>query len=239
MSIGSRFAQFRPRASRPQDEGIIASAEPTPPIDGPVRPLLVVGLGNPDRDYGQTRHNVGMWCVGVLAQRHHVELSRKDRVDTARVPIEGGEAVNIAISRTFYNDAGAGIVAELKRLGGTPAQMLIVYDDLDLPVGRTRMRLQGSSGGNNGLKSIIAALGGATDFPRIRVGIDRPYDGTIPVRDPERIAKWVLARPSAQQRAILDAAVDRVADAVEESARVGFEVAMNSLNRWEPPASLG
>jgi peptidyl-tRNA hydrolase len=73
-------------------------------------------------------------------------------------------------------------------------------------------------------------------LPCSRIGIDRPYDGTIPVREPERIAKWVLARPSASQRAILDAALERVADAVEQAAALGFEVAMNELNRWEPPS---
>ena len=204
--------------------------------DGPVRPLLVVGLGNPGADHGLNRHNVGQWCVTFLAQRHHVELRREGDVESARIPIDDG-LLAITRSRTFYNDAGRAIVGEMKRLHATPAQMLVVYDDLDLPVGRVRMRLQGSSGGNNGLKSIIAALGGTQDFPRIRIGIDRPYDGTIPVREPERIARWVLARPSAQQRAILDAAVERVADAVEQSARVGYEVAMNELNRWTPPTA--
>ncbi len=233
MPLGG-FGQFRPRSPRPEVE----DAAPVPPKDGPARPLLVVGLGNPTNDYGQTRHNVGMWCIGVLARRHRVELTRSGNVDAARVDLEG-RAVGLAISRTFYNDAGAGIVTEMKRLHATPRELLVIYDDLDLPVGRPRMRLQGSSGGNNGLKSIIAALGGNTEFPRIRIGIDRPYDGTIPVRDPERIAKWVLARPSAPQRAILDAAVDRVADAVQQAAALGFEVAMNELNRWEPPTAAG
>ncbi len=231
MTLGNRFADFRPRAPR-------VEADPAPARDaenvGPARPLLVVGLGNPGADPGQTRHNVGMWCVGVLARRHRVELKRSGDVEVARVLIDDA-AIHIATSRTFYNDAGRGIVNEMKRLGATPAQLLVIYDDLDLPVGRVRMRLQGSSGGNNGLKSIIAALGGNTEFPRIRIGIDRPYDGTIPVREPERIARWVLSRPSAPQRSILDIATDRVADAVEESARVGYAVAMNELNRWEPP----
>ena len=229
MPLGG-FGQFRPRTPRPEAE----DAAPAPKSEGPTRPLLVVGLGNPTNDYGQTRHNVGMWVIGELTNRYRVALSRSGNVEAARLDIDG-RAVGIAISRSFYNDAGAGIVAEMKRVGATPAQMLVIYDDLDLPVGRVRMRLQGSSGGNNGLKSIIAALGGNTEFPRIRIGIDRPYDGTIPVREPERIARWVLSRPSAPQRSILDIATDRVADAVEESARVGYAVAMNELNRWEPP----
>ena len=232
MPLGRAFGAFRPRTPRPE------AVEPTAreAQEGPARPLLVVGLGNPTNDYAQTRHNVGMWCISVLARRHRAELTRSGNMDAARLDL-AGLPVGIAISRSFYNEAGAGIVAEMKRLRATPAELLVIYDDLDLPVGRVRMRLQGSSGGNNGLKSIIAALGGSTDFPRIRIGIDRPYDGTIPVREPERIAKWVLARPSAPQRVILDAAVERVADTVEYAAAAGFEVAMNELNRWEPPSA--
>ncbi|MFA7250210.1 MAG: aminoacyl-tRNA hydrolase [Dehalococcoidia bacterium] len=228
----SRFAQFRPRAPRTEPDEVPA---PAPEDAGPARPLLVCGLGNPGADYGQTRHNVGMWCIGVLAQRHHVELKREGRVDAARLQV-GGRTLGIARSRTMYNEAGGAIVAEMKRLGATPAQLLVVYDDLDLPVGRVRMRLQGSSGGNNGLKSLIAALGGSWEFPRIRIGIDRPYDGTIPVRDPDRVAAWVLARPFPAHRRILDAAVERVADAVEQAVQSGYDAAMNELNRWEPPA---
>ena len=235
MPLGSRFTQFRPRAPRPEAEAIVAPTTPPAGEDGPARPLLVCGLGNPGADYGHTRHNAGMLCVGLLAQRHHLELRREGRVDAARLLLDG-RTLHIARSRTMYNEAGGAIAAELKRLGGTPAQLLVVYDDLDLPLGRIRMRLHGSSGGNNGLKSIIAALGGSTEFPRIRIGIDRPYDGTIPVRDPDRVAQWVLTRPTAAQRRILDAAVERVADAIQQATAAGYQVAMNELNRWTPPA---
>ena len=229
MPLGG-FGQFRPRTPRPEGE----EAAPIEPADGRERPRLVIGLGNPGDKYAQTRHNVGMWCVSLLAQRHHATLRREDRVEAARLDIDG-QPLGIAHARSFYNDAGAGIVAEMKRVGATPAQMLVIYDDLDLPVGRLRMRLQGSSGGNNGLKSIIAALGGSTEFPRIRIGIDRPWDGSIPVREPERVAAWVLARPHEAHRTVLDAAVVRVADAVEQAVRVGYQTAMTELNRWEPP----
>ena len=235
MTLGSRFAQFRPRTSRPEGEATDAHEAPAAPGE-PARPLLIVGLGNPGADHAQNRHNVGTWCVAALGRRHRVELARSGDMESARIPVEGG-TLGIARARTFYNDVGRAVVAEMRRFHATPAQLLVIYDDLDLPVGRVRMRLQGSSGGNNGLKSIIAALGGAQDFPRIRIGIDRPYDAGVPVRDPERIARWVLARPSPPQRAILDAAVERVSDAVEHAARAGYEVAMNELNRWEPPAA--
>ena len=228
MSIARRFAQFRLRSPRP---------EPPPSATeeaGPARPLIVCGLGNPGAEYGNTRHNVGAWCVNLLARRHHVELTRTGRVDRARITLDG-RTLDIARPRAMMNESGPPIAAELQRLGLRPEQLIVVYDDIDLPVGRVRMRLQGGSGGNNGLKSIIAALG-STEFPRIRIGIDRPYDGTTPVRDPDRVADWVLSRPHAAVRRVLEAAVERVADAVEEAARDGYEAAMNRLNRWTPPA---
>ncbi len=202
----------------------------------PVRPLLVVGLGNPDAQYAGTRHNVGAACIAVLARRHRVELKREGRVDRARISVDGYE-FDIARPRSHMNDSGSPIAQEMRRAGVPPEQLLVIYDDLDMPVGRTRMRLSGSSGGNNGMKSLITALSGSTAFARIRVGIDRPYDGTTPVYEPERIAAWVLSKPHPADRQILEAAAERVADAVEEAARVGFEVAMNSLNRWTPPSA--
>ncbi|MEX2446853.1 MAG: aminoacyl-tRNA hydrolase [Dehalococcoidia bacterium] len=232
MSIARRFAQFRHRMSRPEPE----AAPPPPAEDGPPRPALVVGLGNPGAQYAGTRHNVGAWCIDRLARRHHVEAQRAGRVVRARIDVDGRQ-VDIAQPRAFMNESGPPIADELKRLGLRPSQLLVIYDDIDLPVGRVRMRLQGSSGGNNGLKSIIAALGGSTDFPRIRIGIDRPYDAATPVRDPDRVAAWVLSRPHPDDRRILDAAVERVADAIEQALRDGNEVAMNELNRWEPPSA--
>ena len=200
----------------------------------PARPLLVIGLGNPDAQYAGTRHNIGAACIAVLARRHRVELKREGRVDRARITVDGHD-LDIARPRSHMNDSGTPIAQEMRRLGLKPEQILVIYDDLDLPVGRVRMRLAGSSGGNNGLKSIITALGGAITFPRVRIGIHRPYDGTTPVYDPDRIAAWVLSKPHPEDRRRLDAAADRVADAVEEAARVGVEIAMNALNRWTPP----
>ena len=229
MSITRRFLQFRARAPR---------SEPEPPPlatdeEGPARPLIACGLGNPGAEYGNTRHNVGAWCINLLARRHHVELKRTGRVDRARIALDG-RTLDVARPRAMMNESGPPIAAELQRLGLRPQQLIVVYDDIDLPVGRVRMRLLGGSGGNNGLKSIIAALG-STEFPRIRIGIDRPYDGGVPVRDPDRVAEWVLSRPHPDDRLRLEAAVERVAEAIEQAAREGYEAAMNDLNRWEPP----
>jgi len=216
-----RFASFRHAAPKGADA-------PAPPGEVEPRPLLVVGLGNPGADYAQTRHNVGAWCVAAIARKYHVELKREGRVDSATVTVDG-RRLTLARPRAFMNDSGGPVAQEARRLHAQPSQVLVVYDELDLPVGRTRMRLQGSSGGNNGIKSLIAALG-SEQFPRIRVGIDRPYDAGVPVRDPERVAKWVLSRPGAADQAALDAAVARVAAAVEAAVREGYDAAMRLLN---------
>jgi peptidyl-tRNA hydrolase, PTH1 family len=222
MSISGRFAQFRDRvARRGASEAVPEGAQ----LD---RPLLVCGLANPDDEYGATRHNIGARCIAVLARRHHVSLSRQGRVSTARIDLDG-HAFHVArIRGAYYNESGGPIGQELRRLKGRPQQLLVIYDDLDLPAGQVRMRLLGGSGGNNGMKSVIGALG-SQEFARIRIGIDRPYDAGRPVRDPDRVAAWVLSKPSAAEREVLDAAVERVADAVEIAVREGYEPAMRFL----------
>lgn len=225
MPLG-RFASFRLKTPA-REEPVVLDA----PAD---RPLLVVGLGNPDDEYGRTRHNVGAWLVAMLAQRHHVTLKREGRMSTGRANIQG-RPLHLARPRSYYNEAGGPVAAELRRLKAAPSQLLVVYDDLDLPVGQTRMRLSGGTGGNNGMKSIIGVLG-TQEFPRIRIGIDRPYDHGAPVRDPERIAAWVLSSPGGAERRALDEALERAAAAVELSVTAGYEAGLRYLNQ-EPGAA--
>lgn len=222
MAIGGRFAQFRKRTPKIEDE--------LPPEEDAdlSRPLVVFGLGNPEERYEGTRHNVGAWVIATMAKRYHAQPKREGRVNVARIEVHG-RVLHIAQPRSYMNESGGPIAQEAKRLKARPEQVMVVYDELDLPVGSTRMRLKGSSGGNNGLKSIIGALG-SQEFPRIRIGIDRPYDAGAPVRDPERIANWVLSRPSPGDRRILEEAVDRTIAAIEEAVLDGYEVAMNRLN---------
>ncbi|MBX7110627.1 MAG: aminoacyl-tRNA hydrolase [Dehalococcoidia bacterium] len=195
---------------------------------GPVRPALVVGLGNPGTEYASTRHNVGTWCVRELARRHGAKFERHGRMDGTSVDL-GGVALHLGRPRAYMNESGPPIAAELRRLKLPRTRLLVVYDEIDLPVGQVRIRLEGGHGGNNGMRSIIAAVGG-TDFPRIRVGVDRPYDDGRPVRDPERVADWVLSRPSEAERRVLEEAVASVADAIELAALEGVELAMNRYN---------
>lgn len=226
MPLGGRFSSFRLKV--PQRE------EAPPPLAAPAdRPLLVVGLGNPDDEYARTRHNVGAWLVAMMARRHGVELKREGRMSVGRVSIDG-HPLYVARSRSYYNEVGGPVAGELRRLKAHPSQLIVVYDDLDLPVGQTRMRLSGGTGGNNGMKSISGVLG-TQEFARIRVGIDRPYDHGAPVREPERIAAWVLAAPTAPERRALEEALGRVADAIELAVTGGYEAALRFLNQEPGP----
>ncbi|MCB9483463.1 MAG: aminoacyl-tRNA hydrolase [Dehalococcoidia bacterium] len=222
MAIGGRFAQFRKRTPRQEDD--------LPPAEDAdlTRPLVVFGLGNPEERYEGTRHNVGAWVIAAMAKRYHAQPKREGRVNVARIEVDG-HVLHIAQPRSYMNESGGPIAQEAKRLKARPEQVMIVYDELDLPVGATRMRLKGSSGGNNGIKSIIGALG-SQEFPRLRIGIDRPYDHGQPVRDPDRVANWVLSKPSPGDRRILEEAVERTIDAIELAVREGYDVAMNHLN---------
>ncbi len=232
MAFRRRFTEFKERFGAPAaDLPLVVDQD-----DEVARPFLIVGLGNPGAQYGNTRHNVGAWCINRLARQHGTELTQQGRVERARIEV-AGHTVDIARPRAFMNESGPPIAAELKRLGLRPEHLLVIYDDLDLPVGRTRMRLRGSSGGNRGMRSLIAALG-SEEFARVRIGIDRPYDGTSPVRDPDRIAKWVLSVPAPDDRARLDAAVVRTVEAVELAIREGLEPAMNWLHRQPDDAEV-
>ncbi len=225
MGMRERFAQFRRAALRVEGP----APEREAPALGERRPLLVVGLGNPGEKYARARHNVGQWCIRELAARHRVELHRQGRMEVGRAAIEGRSLHLGRVLSSYYNESGGPIQGELRRLGLAPWQLLVVYDELDLPVAQIRIRAFGGHGGNNGMRSIIAALG-SQEFARIRVGIDRPYDDGAPVREPERIASWVLSAPPREQREQLEAAVSRAADAIESAVADGIEAAMSRFN---------
>ena len=241
MGLRRRFTAFRDRLGGPPARPEAAAPEDTTDEAAEVsRPRLIVGLGNPGPEYQGTRHNVGMWTIQRLAERHGVELARDTRVWRATVEV-GGQPLHLAAPRSWYNESGPAVASELRRLRLARTRLLVVHDDIDMSVARVRMRPHGGHGGNNGMRSILDALGGG-DFPRVRIGIDRPYDpdpddpdSTLsrgrPVRDPDRVADWVLSRPRPEERAALDAAIAEVADAIEVAAREGIEAAMNRLNR--------
>lgn len=182
---------------------------------------LIVGLGNPGREYEHTRHNVGFQVAEELAQRYRVTLKShaKWKARAAKIT-EIGDGVLLAEPTTFMNLSGWAVreIADFHKLA--PADVLVVVDDADLPLGRLRLRTSGSAGGHNGLKSVIQELG-TVEFPRLRVGVGRQAG---------ELKNHVLGRFSADEKAQIDAAVKRAADAAELFARENILAAMNRFN---------
>lgn len=191
---------------------------------------LVLGLGNPGEDYANHRHNVGLWCVQRLAKRWNVELkgARYARLGEGRI----AEApVILAKSRTSMNRSGNAARGLLERYRLQPEEMLVICDDLELPVGRIRLRPRGSHGGHNGLRDIIFTLQ-SEDFPRLRIGIDRPRTAEgAPLTDPDIVALYVLREPRPEEREALEAAVERAAEAVACLLTEGMTAARDRYNR--------
>ena len=185
--------------------------------------LLVVGLGNPGEEYAGSRHNSGADAVGVLASRHGGRLKRgKERALSGEVRVSG-RLVALAVPLTYYNDSGLAVAALVRRHGIEDAErVVVVHDELDLPVGVVRVKVGGGLAGNNGLRSIKAHL--HTDaFCRVRIGVGKP-----PGR--QRGVDHVLRRPGKAERTELDIAVQEAADAVEIIATDGPAAAMNKVN---------
>lgn len=182
---------------------------------------LIVGLGNPGRRYQGTRHNIGARVIDTLARRHHVALREEGWADVGALTLDGARVL-LARPQTYVNVSGTA-VADLRRRHRLPREnLLVAFDDLDLPVGQIRLRAKGGHGGHNGMRSIIEALG-SEEFARLRVGIGRPPEGVDP-------ADYVLSRFSKEEQAQLDEAVERAADAVEAFVRRGIEAAMSAFN---------
>ena len=185
--------------------------------------LLVVGLGNPGAEYAGTRHNVGVAVVESLAQRHGGSFKKtRDKSLVAGTRVDD-RRVLLAFPQTYMNESGLAVAMLVRRHGIDDLHhVVIVHDELDLPVGTLRVKVGGGLAGHNGLKSIKAHLH-SDDFVRVRIGVGKPPSAATG-------ANYVLRRPSKSERAELDAIVARAADAVECIVRDGPDVAMASFN---------
>jgi len=190
---------------------------------------LVVGLGNPGKEYAETRRNVGFWTINRLARRHGMELSSAGKASLAEGEI-AGKRVALAKPRVFVNVSGPVVWNLIKRLEIDDAsEMLVVRDDIDLPLGKLRLRPSGGGGGHKGVSSIIEATG-TNKFPRLRIGIGRPVVQGKPSWDPDDVADYVLSDPDREEREKLDEAVGQAVDAIEMAIEEGIEAAMARYN---------
>jgi PTH1 family peptidyl-tRNA hydrolase len=190
---------------------------------------LVVGLGNPGQRYADTRHNVGFRLVEQFASRHSIsldELAYDGRLGRGALP--NGAPVAVFQPLTYMNRSGGPVAQALTGLGiADPAtDLLVVYDDVDLPFGRMRLRPRGGAGGHNGVADIIEVLE-SQNFVRLRFGVGRP-NGMLATAD------WVLAAFSPEERAELPARLASGAEAIEWVLLLGLEKAMNRFNSMQP-----
>ncbi len=190
--------------------------------------FLIVGLGNPGEQYLRNRHNVGFQCVSYLADRHGLHFNEKQHKARLASGVIRGQRVVLAKPFTFMNDSGQAVAALVRWYKLDPAsELLVLYDDLDLPFGTVRLRANGSAGGQNGMKSIIQHLG-SQEFPRLRVGIGRPADA----REPK---DYVLGNWSREQADKLPELYARVADAAQTFISDGITLAMTRFNASDQP----
>ena len=191
---------------------------------------MIAGLGNPGEAYAQTAHNIGFDVVDVIAQRLKIGWKNSSgfQARTAKT-IYAGQQLMLVKPQTFMNLSGNSVATLLRYFGGTPADLTVISDDADLPLGRMRLRANGGSGGHRGLLSIIEQLG-TEGFPRLRVGIgreDRQGD----------LANQVLAKLDEPRQNLLRKSVEAAADAALFLIEQGLNETMNRFNGWsaEPP----
>jgi PTH1 family peptidyl-tRNA hydrolase len=189
---------------------------------------LIVGLGNPESDYADTRHNLGFICVRELARRLGVRIDRKRWQSLAGHSESRG--VWLMLPQTYMNLSGQAVAKALRDLGLTPEQVWVVYDELDLPLCRMRIKRGGSGAGHNGVLSLISSLG-TGDFVRFRIGIGKPARKAA-----QSGGRYVLGRFTKAEAERIPSVVSGVADALELALEAGLERAMDRYNR---PGALG
>jgi peptidyl-tRNA hydrolase, PTH1 family len=186
-------------------------------------PYLVVGLGNPGPRYAATRHNIGFMVVDEAARRHGLRFSgRQANAEIAKGEIAGRKVI-LAKPQTFMNNSGVAVRALASYYKIPNERILLIYDELALPLGTIRIREKGSAAGHNGVKSVIAHVG-TEAIPRMRVGVDRPADPRHNQVD------WVLGRFAKEEQPLAEETIKRAADAIESVLTIGIERAMNTYN---------
>jgi PTH1 family peptidyl-tRNA hydrolase len=183
---------------------------------------LIVGLGNPGKAYANNRHNIGFRCINHLAKAQGISLNQRQCRAQFGIGQVAGKEVALAKPRTFMNLSGRSVKLLMQRLQASSSDVLIVHDDLDLPLGKLRLYSGGGSGGHKGIESIIAEVE-SRDFSRIRVGIGRPQgDGDV--------TDHVLGDFRPEERVIIEDTIARVSEAILCLLREGMTAAMNKYN---------
>ncbi|WP_283729939.1 aminoacyl-tRNA hydrolase [Bacillus cereus] len=183
---------------------------------------LIVGLGNPGREYELTRHNIGFMAIDELAKRWNISLNEQKFKGVFGAGFVNGEKVILLKPLTYMNLSGESIRPLMDYYKIDVEDFVVLYDDLDIPVGKLRLRMKGSAGGHNGVKSTISHLG-TQEFQRIRMGIDRPKNGM-------KVVDYVLGRFTSEEIPDVNHSIEKAADACEEWLNKSFLQIMNTFN---------
>ncbi|AEV67065.1 peptidyl-tRNA hydrolase [Acetivibrio clariflavus DSM 19732] len=183
---------------------------------------VVIGLGNPGPRYENTRHNVGFDTIDRLSKKHNIAVTKVKYKAVIGDGNIGGHRVLLVKPQTFMNLSGESVREIIEWYKVPVKNIIIIYDDIDLPVGKIRIRPKGSAGTHNGMRSVIYQIQ-SEDFPRIRIGIDKPPQGW-------ELADFVLSKFSADERKSVEEAIENAADAVEVILNSGIDKAMNRYN---------
>ena len=198
-------------------------------LEADVKPALIVGLGNTGANYDRPRHNVGFDVIDILASRWQIPLRENSRFKGyfgQGLGPKGGK-LSLLKPTTYMNRSGDAVRAVIDWYKFVPGSVLVIYDDMDLPLGRLRLRLKGSAGGHNGMRSLIQHLG-TQEFPRLRLGIDSPKSNRVIQSD---TVSYVLGRFMPPEQKIVTEVLELAADAAEYAMKQGVEKAMNVYNR--------
>jgi len=190
---------------------------------------LIVGLGNPGFLYTRNRHNVGFMCVSHLAKVQKIPFDRKQGQARTGIGNISGHLAVLARPQTYMNASGESVSALMKKLNVSAADLIVIHDDLDLPVGKLRLRMGGSSGGHKGIDSIIARTG-TQDFYRVRVGIGRPETEANAVDKESVVIDYVLRDFTHEEKKIIDMVIPEVSEAIAFLLAEGLTAAMNKYN---------
>jgi PTH1 family peptidyl-tRNA hydrolase len=184
---------------------------------------LIVGLGNPGREYEETRHNAGFWFVDLLARQHNASFRTETRHQgqVCRLTLHGLDC-RLLKPTTFMNRSGLAVASLANYFRIAPQEILIAHDELDLPAGAIRLKTGGGHAGHNGLRDIMNALG-ERNFHRLRIGIDHPNDR-------RRVVDYVLSRPSKAEREAIQQALGDAADSLENIVTGNLQRAMHHLH---------
>jgi peptidyl-tRNA hydrolase, PTH1 family len=189
--------------------------------------IALFGLGNPGKEYALTRHNAGFQVVDRLARSFGISLQQRKFRANWGTGTAYGRRVVLVEPISFMNRSGEVVAEVIRYFNMTADQMLVIHDDLDLPVGRIRLASRGGAGGHRGVSSIIEHLG-RQDFPRMKLGIGRPIGG-------EAVEKYVLQTPYPEESRSFKEMIERGVEAVHTVLSAGLAAAMNRFNRPEPP----